>query len=302
METNSMNIPYNVKRFISFLIIVSIGILIIFGIVVWRYNWNMNYFFNEKIILLEGELITEDEYLTIVPKEIVLNHKGIILRAEYRLSEELKENGFYIGAFHLPRLMLEKNPKDNHMLYSFPQGQMAKSAYSKDGEEGTYLEYYYPYRDIDYKEGDSLQLNLSSADLIKEIEEVFPIELNNWVSIPIEELAEYKIRIVKQSEDSLIVETSLRGKIEETSHREKKGNYMSIQDRVFSIVGDQEINTGSGEGRGTGQFNYYSFRGNYQVDLPFWQGDHYVHLYYISMEIGPYYENYPRLMLIEKGQ
>ncbi|SCY00032.1 hypothetical protein [Alkaliphilus peptidifermentans] len=285
-----MNIPYNVKRFISFLIIVSIGILIIFGIVVWRYNWNMNYFFNEKTIPLEGELVTDDEYLTIIPKEIVLNHKGIILRAEYRLSEELKENGFYIGAFHLPRLMLEKNPKDNHMLYSYAPGQMAKSAYSKDGEEGTYLEYFYPYKDIDFKEGDSLQLNLSSADLLKEIEEVFPIELNNWVDIPIEELAEYKIRIVKQKEDSLIVETSLRG---------KTGNYMSIKDSVYSIVGDQEIKTGNGGGSGTGQLNYYSFKGNYQVDQSFWQGDHYVHLYYISMEIGPYYENYPRLMLIE---
>jgi len=272
--------------------IISIAILGVIGIAAWKDNWNLTYLFNEKVIPLEGILETEDGHISLFPKEMVLNHKGIILKLDYKVAEELKEKDFYINAFNLPSLMLEKNPNDNNRIGSpvFAPGERALYKDLKTDGDSFYLEYFYAFKDLDYKEGDTLQLNFYSANFDKKVNQKFAIELDTWKTIAIDDLAEYKIYITRQKDDVMRIENKLRYKL---------GDSMRIHDSVISVVGDQEMKIRGGGGTGNGSGNYYSFSGTYAVDPFFWEGDYYVDLYSLSIDIGPYYEEYPRLILIE---
>ncbi|KAB3534491.1 hypothetical protein F8154_08760 [Alkaliphilus pronyensis] len=133
-------------------------------------------------------------------------------------------------------------------------------------------------------------MNFCSADLLKKIEKAYSIELNKWQNISLDKLTEYRIRVVREGENSIQIDITLVG---------KTGHFMSVADRVYSVLDDQILKTIGGGGGGSGQPNYYSFTGNYEVEPFFFKGDYYVHLDYLTMEIGPYTHNHPRLMLIK---
>ncbi|KAB3534492.1 hypothetical protein F8154_08765 [Alkaliphilus pronyensis] len=134
----------------TYLLILIAFVAALLYLTVGQNNWNLKYLFNQKTILLEGELTTEKGEITIYPKAMILNHKGIIIKVDYGLSKELIEKGFSLSASRLPNLELEKNPKntDSGSTY-YSSGVMPKTSHLRYDGNSTYLEYFCSYRQLD---------------------------------------------------------------------------------------------------------------------------------------------------------
>lgn len=179
----------------KFIIIIVLVMVVLIANKIKKENWNLYYLMAPESIRIDGQLIVEDGLVIIKPLELIKNFRGITLRAEVELDEELKHQGFYFRQF--PNLALERNTQLNLEDWGTPhiRGTYPTSIKEKFYPGGQYLEYFYPFTELLYQEGDGLTLAFYRGYIEKELNEIYPIVLNQKKYIKFNGLGEFEINI-----------------------------------------------------------------------------------------------------------
>ncbi|ACB83863.1 hypothetical protein [Natranaerobius thermophilus] len=255
------------------ILIAVIVLLLIFNITYG--NWNLSLMFNEKTVDLEGEMTTSDGYLTLEPRELILDHSKVTLLVDYQVDDKLRELGFQFSDTTTPRLLLAKESdvdRENSTL------RMAKGTHPDSSEKITeddeeYFKYEYWYQDFPYELEENLTISIDKAYMSKSHQEEFSVEPGDSVEVEIPGIGKYQGEL-GEPEKNLDDLDTITFKGETTSEHFDYG--FEVRDYLKSVIEDQEITPKQiGGSRSSGRdSSHQTIERTYRVeDSQFWEGE-----------------------------
>lgn len=159
------------KKAFKIIMIIILSLIIVKIVSMWIEIQGLKKKYPEISIDVEGEIKTQDGYITLYPYKVDADYTDIRIFLKYELNDEMKEKGFNMHV-NLPDFTLKANPDGSN---SFLDSGVVSERVLFDGES---IVARFEREKVGYEPQDLLRLYLWSAYLGKEVNTAVKLEID----------------------------------------------------------------------------------------------------------------------------
>lgn len=264
------------KKAFKIIMIIILSLIVVKIVSMWIEIQGLKKKYPEISIDIEGEMKTQDGYITLYPYKVDADYTDIRVFLKYELNDEIKEKGFNMHA-NLPDFTLKANPDGSS---SYLESGVVSERVLFDGES---IVARFEREKVGYEPQDLLRLYLWSSYLGKEVNTAIKLEIDKIPQvIELEEIGRLIIEEVgydDKNQNAFIVKARTESNLK---------NCIAVEYSIYAEKDGAKFEPSRGGGRGgSGSDNplVYTMEEKFYVDEHFRDADNiYLDIHELSME------------------